>query len=108
MPDYSIDTMEIERLIYSGARTFCCESDQERVPFLSALDELGYEWLSGHKLLDMKTGNYLVINAPHGFINYTLHSDMRVGYGREDEYCDVYVRDLFEPISEIDLMEVLI
>lgn len=100
-----IDLDIVQKYLKDDA-SFWCETDEERVELLSAMDELGYQWYSGNKLLSMNSSQYQVLDG----ISYTL-IDGKVTKGRVHTDYMVPVSELMQyrspRIDPSDLIEIL-
>lgn len=79
---------------YEVGTDFWCGTDEERVALLTGLDELGYTWMSGHRLLNLTGNDYMVsYNNIHG-ICYCVNFDKRISKSRRRHEETVLVSDL--------------
>lgn len=99
-----IDPMYLEPYLKQGAE-FWCATDKERVALLTTLDELGYQWYSGNKLLAMTRADYQVEYAGWTGISYCImdYDDKRITKGRALKDNMILVSDLIESAAVNDI-----
>lgn len=91
-----IDPKALQDLIHDGVE-FWCDTDEQRVALLTALDELDYHWYSGPRLLDLTRSDYQVKHLHYNGITYMIHENLKAvtkGRGRTDDM--ILVSDLME------------
>lgn len=107
-----INPKALQDLIRNGVE-FWCDTDEQRVALLTALDELGYRWYSNNKLLAMTREDYQVKYGPYNGISYRLMTDIeRVTKGRRFGEDMILVSDLMETaalteVNQSDLLTML-
>lgn len=99
-----IDPMYLESYLKQGAE-FWCATDKERVALLTTLDELGYQWYSGNKLLAMTRADYQVEYAEWTGISYCImdYDGKRITKGRALKDDMILVHDLIESAAVNDI-----
>lgn len=97
MTEAYIDQEILKPYLYEGAY-FWCVTDEERVALLTALDELGYEWMSGHELLELTSGDYLAVSGYYEGISYCIMDicEKKIGKSRSYHEGTILVSDLVE------------
>lgn len=99
----------LKSLISKGHTRFWCDQEEQRIPFLEALEEMGFEWNSGDKLTEINRIGYTV-RDDRGMA-YSLNvSRLSVLKSNERSERDVYVSNLFyggRDIEEEDLLGLL-
>lgn len=107
-----IDPKVLQDFIHEGVE-FWCDTDEQRVALLTALDELGYHWYSGPRLLELTRFDYRVEHLHYKGIAYTIHKGLKaVTKGRDLEEGMILVSDLMETaalteVNQSDLLTML-
>lgn len=107
-----IDPKALQDFIHDGVE-FWCDTDEQRVTLLTALDELGYRWYSNNKLLAMTREDYQVKYGQYNGISYQLFTDIAcVTKGRGFREGMILVSDLMETaalaeVNQSDLLTML-
>ena len=102
-----IDLKVLQDFIHNGVE-FWCDTDEQRVALLTALDELGYRWYSNNKLLDMTRADYQVKYGQYNGISYRLMTDIAcVTKGRGFEDGMILVSAVLTDVNQSDLLTML-
>lgn len=99
----TIDTQAVADIIKNGTCRFWCDSEAERVALFTALDELGYQWNSGHKLLNLYQGP----DCDRDGVRITVTHDDCVLYGNGRDGDEFPVSEIAAQSSEIDPSAIL-
>lgn len=99
----------LKSLISKGHTRFWCDQEEQRIPFLEALEEMGFEWNSGDKLTEINRIGYTVCDDRG--LAYSLNvSRFSVLKSEDRSERDICVSDLFDDrcdIEEEDLLGLL-
>ena len=99
----------LKSLISEGHTRFWCDQEEQRIPFLEALEEMGFEWNSGDKLTEINGTDYTVCDG-RGMAYSLSVSRLSVLKSNERSERDICVSDLFDgwcDIGEEDLLGLL-
>lgn len=97
----------LEAFINDDHTHFWCEEEELRLPFLEALEEMGFEWHSGNKLTALNHDDYLINNGLEYSLNISRHSVLKSRHRVIDA---IDVSDLFDSgnsVEEEDLLGLL-
>lgn len=102
-----IDRELLKHMISGGDCYYWCSHEEDRIPFLEALTDLGYIWQSGDQLTALNNGAYQVDDG----IFYHIHTASKnVTKGRDYRDGMILVETLYaahKNVAETDLMELL-
>lgn len=107
-----IDPKALQDYIHEGVE-FWCDTDEQRVALLTALDELGYRWYSGPRLLELTRFDYQVEHLHYKGITYMIHEELKAVTKDRDRTDDtILVSDLMETaalteVNQSDLLTIL-
>ena len=107
-----IDPAVLKNYVRDGVE-FWCDADEQRIALLEALDELGYHWYSGPKLLALTRPDYQVTYGVYNGISYMIHAEIKaVTKGRNRKESAIPVSDLMDSaaiacIDQSDLLNIL-
>ena len=102
-----IDRETLKALISQNHTRFWCDEEEQRIPFLEALEDMGFEWHSGNELTALNSRDYLIREGLEYSLNLSRRSILKGRFRSRDA---IDVSDLFNSgtnIDEEDLLDLL-